>query len=163
MPPDTSSSAQLGGPPPEVLTATEPTELIATDGEPRFKALVQDELLYFTNTESDVVLEFDTQDLYVLISDAVPAPSTEGPWTYVRGDLLPASFKRIPLDSPKGHLLASVAGTDQAADAIADAGIPQTSAIRRDDQTFLASYDGDPEFEEIEGTDLEYAVNTTPT
>ena len=32
----TSSSAQLGGPPPEVLTATEPTELIATDGEPRF-------------------------------------------------------------------------------------------------------------------------------
>ena len=161
VPPDTSSSAQLGGPPPEVLTATEPTELIATDGEPRFASLVQDELLYFTNTESDVVLEFDTQDLYVLISGRwFRAPSTEGPWTYVRGDLLPASFKRIPLDSPKGHLLASVAGTDQAADAIADAGIPQTSAIRRHDQTFLASYDGAPEFEEIEGTDLEYAVNT---
>jgi hypothetical protein len=161
VPPDTSSLDQVEGPPPEVLTATEPTELIATNGQPRYAPLVGDELLYVSNTESDVVLEVSTQSLYVLLSGRwFRAPSMDGPWTFVRGDELPASFKDVPLDSPKGNILASVAGTDQADDAIADAEIPQTSAIRRDDQSFQVTYDGDPDFDPIEGTDLEYAVNT---
>lgn len=161
VPPDTSSNDQVEGTPPEVLTATEPTELIATDGAPRYAPLVEDELLYLANTESDVILEVSTQDLYVLISGRwFRAPSKEGPWAFVRGDELPQSFKKVPLDSPKGNILASVAGTDQAEDAIADAEIPQTSAIQRDDESFEATYDGDPQFEPIEGTDLEYAVNT---
>jgi hypothetical protein len=161
VPPDTSTYDQVEGPPPEVLTATEPTELIATDGPARYAPLVEDELLYLTNTESDVVLEVSTQNLYVLISGRwFRAPSTDGPWTFVRGDELPASFKLVPLDSPKGNILASVAGTDQAEDAIADAEIPQTSAIQRGDRSFEATYDGDPQFEPIEGTDLQYAVNT---
>ena len=161
VPPDTSSYDQVEGPPPEVLTATEPTELIATDGPPRYAPLVEDELLYLTNTESDVVLEVSTQSLYVLIAGRwFRAPSMDGPWTFVRGDRLPVSFKRVPLDSPKGNILASIAGTDQAEDAIADAEIPQTSAIQRSDQSFNATYDGKPQFDPIEGTDLQYAVNT---
>ncbi len=161
VPPDTSSSDQYEGLPPEVLTATEPTELIAMDGPPRYAPLVEDELLYLTNTESDVILEVSTQRVYVLISGRwFRAPSTGGPWTFVRGDQLPASFKRVPLDSPKGNILASVAGTDQAEDAIADSEIPQTSAIQRGDRSFQATYDGDPEFTPIEGTDLQYATNT---
>ncbi len=161
VPPDTSAYDQVEGPPPDVLTATEPTELISTNGPPRYAPLVGDELLYVSNTESDVVLEVSTQSLYVLLSGRwFRAPSMDGPWTFVRGDELPASFKDVPLDSPKGNILASVAGTDQADDAIADAEIPQTSAIRRDDRGFHVTYDGDPQFEPIEGTDLEYAVNT---
>ncbi len=161
VPPDTSSYDQVHGPPPDVLTATEPTELIATDGPARYAPLVGDELLYLTNTESDVVLEVGSQRLYVLISGRwFRAPSMDGPWSFVRGDQLPASFKRVPFDSPKGNILASVAGTDQAEDAIADAEIPQTSAIQRSDRSFEATYDGGPEFEPIAGTDLQYAVNT---
>jgi hypothetical protein len=161
VPPDTTASDQVSGPPPEVLTAAEPTELIATDGPPRYATLVRDELLYITNTESDVVLEVDTQSLYVLISGRwFRAPSTDGPWTFVRSDHLPSAFKRVPADGPKGHILASVAGTEQAEDALADAQIPQTSAIRRDGASFQVVYDGEPQFEDIEGTDLEYAVNT---
>ena len=100
----------------------------------QYAPLVEDELLYIANTESDVVREVNTQLLYVLISGRwFRAPSPDGPWTFVRGDELPASFRRVPPDSPKGNILASVAGTDQADDAIADAEIPQTSAIRRDD------------------------------
>jgi hypothetical protein len=161
VPPDTSSYDQVGGQPPDVVTATEPTELIATDGPPQYAPLVADDLLYVTNTESDVVLEVGTQHLYVLLSGRwFRAPSTDGPWTFVRGDQLPASFKQVPLDSPKGNILASVAGTDQAEDAVADAEIPQTSAIQRSDRSFGVEYDGDPQFAPIEGTDLEYAVNT---
>lgn len=161
VPPDTSASAQVAGPRPDVLTATEPTELIATDGPAQYAPLVEDELLYLVNTESDVIREINTQRLYVLISGRwFRAPSPDGPWTFVRGDTLPASFKRIPPDSPKGNVLASVAGTDEAEDAIADAQIPQTSAIRRDDSTFRVTYDGDPQFAPIEGTDLQYAMNS---
>ena len=161
VPPDTTAYDQVQGPAPDVITATEPTELIATDGLPRYAPLVGDELLYLANTESDVVLEVDTQFLYVLISGRwFRSPSVDGPWTFVRGDQLPQSFKRVPTDSPKGNILASVAGTDQAEDAVADAEIPQTSAIQRDDRSFTAAYDGEPRFEPIAGTDLQYAVNT---
>jgi hypothetical protein len=161
VPPDTSASDALEGPPPEVLTATEPTELIATDGPPRYAPLVGDALLYVANTESDVILEVETQSLFVLLSGRwFQSQSPDGPWTFVRGDRLPPSFKRIPPDSPKGNVLASVAGTDQAEDALADAEIPQTSAIQRGDHSFDSDYDGDPDFEPIEGTNLRYAANS---
>jgi len=161
VPPDTSSSDQVEGPPPLVLTATEPTELISTDGPPRYAPLVGDELLYITNTESDVVREVSSQALYVLLAGRwYAARSPDGPWSFVRGDELPASFRKIPPDSPKGNILASVAGTDQAEDAIADAEIPQTSAIRRSEADFEVTYDGSPQFQSIDGTSLQYAVNT---
>lgn len=160
VPRDTSSSDWVEGPPPRVLTATEPTELISIDGQPQYAPLVADELLYVTNTESDVVREVATQDLYVLLAGRwYRATTPEGPWTFVRGDQLPASFGRVPPDSPKGNILASVAGTDQADDAIADAEIPQTSAIQRGPTDFEVTYDGPPEFEPIAGTNMRYAVN----
>ncbi len=161
VPPDTAAAAQVQGPPPLVLTATDPTELISTDGPPRYAPLVGDELLYVTNTESDVVREVSSQALYVLLAGRwYRAGSPDGPWSFVRGDQLPASFRRVPPDSPKGNILASVAGTDQAEDAIADAEIPQTSAIRRSENDFEVSYDGSPQFQSIDGTSLQYAVNT---
>ncbi|MGH7681260.1 MAG: carbohydrate-binding family V/XII [Candidatus Eiseniibacteriota bacterium] len=159
--PDTSSYDQVTGERPEILTSVEPTELIVTSGPPQYAPLVEDELLYLVNTESDVLRDVRTQLLYVLLSGRwFRAPSMDGPWTFVRGDQLPASFKRVPPDSPKGNILASVTGTDEADDAVADAQIPQTSAIRRDDGTFSASWDGPPQFAPIEGTDLQYAMNS---
>jgi len=159
--PDTSSYDQVAGERPEILTATEPTELIVTNGPPQYAPLVEDELLYLVNTESDVLREIRTQFLYVLLSGRwFRAPSMDGPWAFVRGDQLPASFKRVPPDSPKGNILASVTGTDQAEDAVADAQIPQTSAIRRDDSSFSVNWDGPPQFGPIEGTDLQYGMNS---
>jgi hypothetical protein len=161
VPPDTAVADQVQGAPPRVYTATEPTELIATDGPPRYAPLVADELLYVSNTESDVLREVSSQAMYVLLAGRwYRALSQDGPWSFVRADQLPASFKRIPPESPKGNLLASVAGTDQAEDAVADAEIPQTSAIRRSSSGFMVIYDGPPQFEPIPGTSMQYAVNT---
>ena len=161
MPPDTSSADQVGGEPPAVLTAIEPTELISIDGQPSYAPLVDGELLYVTNTESDVVREVSTQAIFVLLAGRwYRAVSPDGPWSFVRGDQLPESFRRVPADSPKGAILASVAGTDQADDAVADAEIPQTSAIRRDNTDFQVTYDDVPQFEPIPGTTMRYAVNT---
>jgi hypothetical protein len=161
VPPDTATNDQVQGPPPRVFTATVPTELISIDGQPQYAPLVDDELLYVTNTESDVVRMVSTQAFYVLLAGRwYTAATPKGPWAFVRGDQLPAAFSRVPPDSPKGNILASVAGTDQADDAVADAEIPQTSAIRRDASGFEVIYDGPPEFEPISGTNLQYAVNT---
>ena len=161
VPPDTSAMDSVRGMAPLVLTATEPTELIATDGPPKYAPLVDDKLLYVTNTEGDMVREISTQQIYVLIAGRwYRAATFAGPWSFVRGDRLPASFARVPPESPKANILASVAGTDQANDAVADAEIPQTAAVRRGPSDFAVQYDGRPKFERIPGTNLKYAVNT---
>ncbi|RYE14745.1 MAG: hypothetical protein EOP51_27675, partial [Sphingobacteriales bacterium] len=75
-------------------------------------------------------------------------------------DELPADFAKIPEGSPKDHVLASVAGTDAANDAVQEAAVPQTAKVDRNSAQAEVAYDGDPQFEDIDGTDLDYAVNT---
>jgi len=161
VPPDTSASDVVSGAAPEVITATSPTELVQTDGDPLLAPLVGDQLLYVTNTESDVLRLVDTQQIFVLLSGRwYAAPNQDGPWKYVAADELPEVFWKIPSDSPKGALLASVAGTDEADDALADDEIPQTTAVKRDDHDVTVAWDGPPQFESIGGTQLQYGVNT---
>jgi hypothetical protein len=57
-------------------------------------------------------------------------------------------------------VLASVAGTKEAQEALIDAQVPQTSAIQRGAASTRVAYDGEPKFEPIEGTSIAYAVNT---
>jgi hypothetical protein len=54
-----------------------------------------------------------------------------------------------------------VAGTEQAQEAVLDAQVPQTSAVKRNDKSLKVEYDGKPQFKDIEDTDMEYAVNTS--
>ncbi len=147
---------------PQIVVATEPTELIVADGAPQFAPLEGTDLLYLSNTGRDVFQTVGTQQYYVLLSGRwFAAPSLEnGPWAYVASDKLPADFYRIPPASVKGHVLAFVPDTPQAKEAVADAQIPVTAAIPRKATTRI-KYDGKPEFRPIEGTSLQYAVNTT--
>jgi len=148
--------------PPQIIVATEPTELIVTDGEPSFAPISNTDLLYVENAENDLFLEIDSQEYFILISGRwYKSKDLNGPWTYVASDKLPATFKNIPPDSPKGDVLSSVAGTDQSEEAVLDAYIPQTSAIDRNDKSLEVSYDGDPQWANIEDTDMQYATNTS--
>ncbi len=146
--------------PPAILVATEPTELIVTDGEPKWGS-IQGDLLYVTNTESDVVMEVETQRYFVLLSGRwFAGRSLDGPWSFIASDDLPVSFQNIPAEAEMGHLRASVAGTEEAEEAVLESAIPQTATIKRD-ATIEVTYDGDPRFEDIEETNLQYAVNTS--
>jgi hypothetical protein len=161
-PPDTSADSKTPSPPPKVVVATVPTELIWTDGAAKYSPIAGGELLFVSNTESDILREVPTQKYYVLISGRwYTSPKLEGPWTFVRSDQLPPSFAKIPPDSDMSHVLVSVAGTPQADDALANAQIPQTAAIKRSEAKLEVRYDGDPKFEKISGTEVEYAVNTS--
>lgn len=159
-PPD--PNAPQAAPPGQIIVVQEPAELISTDGEPQYTPVQGNELLYVTNTQSDVFMEVATQQVYVLLSGRwFRAPSLKGPWEYVAPDKLPAAFARVPPNSPKANVLVSVAGTPEAKDARLDAAIPQTAAISRDAGANLTvPYDGEPQFESIEQSPVSYCVNT---
>jgi hypothetical protein len=149
------------GPAPRIITATAPTELIVTDGAPKWAALTGNELLYASNTETTWIKEIATNKYYLLLSGRwFSSRSLDGPWAYERGDQLPSAFKKIAPSSPIGDALASVAGTNEAEDAIMDSQIPQTAAIKRSEAKTDVSYDGDPQFQQIPSTEIQYAVNT---
>ena len=147
--------------PPVIVVATEPTELISTDGPPNWQTIAKGKLLYMKNSETPVVRDAATNGVFVLLAGRwYRASSTEGPWAVVRPDELPAAFKDIELASDLGSSRASVAGTPEAEDAALDALVPQTAAIDKKKAKLEVTYDGEPKWKQIEGTGVEYAVNT---
>jgi hypothetical protein len=146
---------------PRIVVATEPTELIVIDGSPQYTPLTI-ELLGVTNSDSDVLLEIETQRFFVVLSGRwYASKSLDGPWGYVSFEELPESFAGIPPGSIAGHVLAFVPGTEEAEQAILDNQIPQTAAVKRGSGDFTVQYDGEPKFEAIDGTGMQYAVNTS--
>ena len=163
----TDSSTQANTPPPAqagpiaVYVAEEPTELVVTNGKPTYTPLPGNDLLYMGNTDSDVFMALQSQTYYVLLSGRwFSSKSLNGPWAYNAPDSLPPAFAQIPADSPKAHVLASVAGTQPAQDARLDAVIPQTAAIPLNAPGPSVTYDGEPNFAPVEGTQITYAVNS---
>src|SRR5262249_52617774 len=81
--------------------------------------------------------------------------------SYVAGNELPADFRRIPPTAPAGEVLASIAGTPQAKEALIADSIPQTAVIpRQGGPSFTPIFDGSPQLRPIEDTPLRYVVNS---
>ncbi len=155
------SMADEPGVPPEIVVVTAPSELIATIGPTQFTPISETELMFIGNTDSDLFFHTPNQEYYVLLSGRwFKASELAGPWAWVPQAELPETFQDIPTDSEVGSIRAHVAGTEEAEEAVLDAQIPQTAAIRRDDRSLRVEYDGDPEWESIEGTTMAFAVNT---
>ena len=147
--------------PPAVFVSTVPAELVVTSGSPQYAPIAKTHLLSVTNTENDIFMDSKSQQYYVLLAGRwFSAKSTNGPWEWVAGNRIPHDFSRIPPDSPKGHVLAAIPGTEQAKEAVIANQIPQTATVRRSEAKLDVRYDGPPRFMPIEGTSMEYAVNT---
>ena len=146
---------------PQIVVATKPTELLQSKGQPQFSPIPGTQLLYLSNSPNDVLMELGSQTYYVVISGRwFSARALTGPWTFVPGKSLPADFARIPPDHPAGDVLASVPNTPQANEAAIANAIPQTARVQRDLEPTPVKYDGEPQWKEIDGTPLSYAVNT---
>lgn len=146
---------------PDLYVSTVPTELVQTQGDLQFASIDGTNLLWVTNTQSDVLFDTAGQFYYVRLSGRwFRARVLNGPWEYIAGDKLPADFARVPDNHPKGDILASVAGTPQAKESVISNSIPQTATIKRSEAKFTANYDGDPQFQPIPDTNLSYALNT---
>lgn len=147
---------------PQVFYSRFPAELIQVTGAPKYAKLPGTSLRYVTNTESDLFVDDTTKLFYLLLSGRwFRSAAVVGPWTLASGDL-PADFQKIPTESPKARVRASVPGTQEAADAVMLAQIPTSAVIDKAQAAAGVSvvYDGPPQFKPIPGTPLEYAVNT---
>lgn len=148
----------------QIIVSAAPAELIQSDGKAQFAPIAATGLLYLLNSDNDVFIDTGTQFYYVLFSGRwYKAPKLDGPWVFVAADALPEDFARIPEGSAKDNVLASIAGTPAAREAVTDAQIPQTARIDRKTATTVVVYDETPQFAVIRGTKLEYAVNTSST
>ncbi len=114
---------------PKVIVSIEPAEMIVTNGQPVY-APVQGatNLLWVSNTESDLFRAGRNGPFYYLVAGRwFSAPGLDGPWKFATPEL-PADFKKIPVEHPRSRVFASVPGTDQAAEAVLLASVPQTAA-----------------------------------
>jgi len=145
---------------PEIVVSTEPAELIVTEGPAAFVPLV-DDLLVLQNSDDDVFMHVSAQKYYIVLAGRwYESGSLAGPWAYRAADDLPAAFANIPADSDQADSRVYVAGTQEAREAVLDAQVPQTAAVARGEVDIDVQYDGDPNFEAVDGADLTYANNT---
>jgi hypothetical protein len=146
---------------PTVYVATKPAELILIDGAPKFVPVPGTRLLWVSNTESDLFTTGRDGPLYYLVAGRwFSAPNFNGlHWTFATPNL-PEDFSKISLEHPRSRVLASVPGTQQAAEAVVLAQVPQIARVKKDLKGPDVTYQGDPQYEAIQGTQLQRAVNT---
>jgi len=136
-----------------------PTELISFEGEPTGSDHGTN-LLFANNTASDV---FKASTLRDLRSRRGTAGIRGSRWTAPGRTSPPTGSEGLREDSAesdKSDSRASVAGTDEAEDALLDAQIPQTTAIDRKSAKLQVTYDGKRSSVDIPNSGVEYAINT---
>ena len=149
------------GPVPKIVLATEPTELISATGKPEYTPIKDTGLLYLSNSDSDVFMLIESQEIYILLAGRwFSSKSLNGPWQYVPGEKLPADFAAIPEDSELATVLYAVPGTKAAREAVLEAQVPQTARVDRKKVDLVVKYDGNPRFETVTGTRMIYATNS---
>ena len=146
---------------PSVFVSTTPAELILLTGAPVYVSVPNTSLLWVSNTESDIFRAGRDGLIYYLVAGRwFSAPDFSGPWTFASLSL-PADFQKIPLEFGRSRVLASVPGTQQAAEAVLLAEIPQHARVNRKQlQAPAVAYNGEPQFQPIESTSLQRALNT---
>ena len=158
---------KAGDVPPAIVVATEPTELIQTDGPANYVPVKgSTNLLYAKNSEDNLFKEISSNNYYILKSGRwFSSQSLNGPWVFVPAEKIPEDFAKIEPGEEKDIIRASIPGTDEARDALLDAQLPQTATIDRKTggKDMKVQYDGSPRFTQISGTSLQLAENADKT
>src|SRR4030095_2926697 len=118
------------------------------------------QLLWASNTTSDVLINTANSDYYVLLSARwCKGPGLSGPWTYVANNALPADFARIPVNTSAAAVLSTGAGTPQAQEALTDTSIPQTPPVPlKNGPKFTPTFDAPPQYTPVTDTALTYVT-----
>ncbi len=150
--------------PPGIRVSTAPTELIQTDGPAKMLPIEEtDNLLQIQNSDDAIFMNLLENEFYVLLSGRwFKSKSLYGPWEFVPAKSLPEDFAKIPPDNARANALVSMPGTPQAKEALIANSIPQTAAVNRSAAKLDVTYDGPPQFAPIQGTAMQYAVNSQP-
>src|SRR5262245_36620106 len=156
--------AKKGGKVPLIFESKKPAELILVKGSPKLEKVEGTKLQWVKNTETDL-FRYDgakKKQYYVLLSGRWfrTEKLDKGPWAFATAEL-PPDFAQIPRSHERSRVLASVPGTDEAAQAVLLAQVPRTARVDKKNLTAPAvSYDRHPQFKKVEGTSVSYAVNS---
>ncbi len=146
---------------PRVIATTQPSELILTDGAPKYTAIPGTRLMYVNNPDDAGLLGCENNDFYFAAAGRwFRAKQITGPWSAASTDL-PAEFAKIPPGSPMSPVLNSIPNTQEAEDAILLASIPHKATIDIKSAKVDVVYNGTPEFVTIDGTTMTYCTNTS--
>ncbi len=145
---------------PKVFVTTQPAELIITKGDPTYDPIDGTKLLRVTDTDNVLFLHTGQKAFYLLVAGRwFRASQLSGPWAAASTDL-PADFASIPTDDPAAFVKASVPGTREAKDAVLLASVPMTTVVNMTSAPVRVTYSGAPQFQPIQGTTVQYAVNS---
>jgi hypothetical protein len=116
--------------PPPFKLSYEPAELVLFDGPPRIQDLNGTELQLVANSDHDL---FQYQGRYYLLLAGRwwSSKDLKGRWDFV--EELPAEFARIPADSDRAHVLATVPGTEDYRIATLEAAVARSQSGAQDD------------------------------
>ena len=145
--------------PAPLLVSLEATELVLMDGPARMQAIPgTGGLQVVANTSSDL-FRLDARWYYLASGRWFSSAALDGKWEPVTE--LPAAFSKIPPDSGRASVLASVPGTLASAISYIAATLPQSVSLSSDAiPAQQVVYVGPPRFEPVPQTRLERAVNT---
>jgi len=152
-----------------VFYSEQPSELLLLNGKPQFEKVEGtavegkkgSELLWVKNTESDVFRVKDGPFYYLVSGRWFSASELGGPWKFATSEL-PQQFLSFPANHERARVRSSIPGTEEAAEAVLLAQVPQTARIdAKNLKPVDVAYDGEPMFAAIEGAPgVSYAVNT---
>lgn len=145
-----------------IVVATTPTELLQSDGPPRYVPVGETRLLQLVNSPNRIFMEMGSRTHYALLAGRWyrSADLRGGSWEPVAPDQLSAEFRRIPPDHAAADVLAAVPDTPAARDAIIANRVPRMATVSRSHARLEVKFDGDaPVFEPIAGTSLQRVVN----
>ena len=147
---------------PTVVTSNQPAEIIVTDGPVNLVDIPGTSLQYVSNPQMPLFFDKADSNYYYLVAGRWFSTRNlySNQWAAASAQL-PGDFGMIPPNSPMGYVLASVAGTPQAQDAVVLASIPHEAQIDISKAKVDVTYIGDPQFAPIEGTSMTYAANTS--
>ncbi len=151
--------------PPKVIVASKPSLLVLVDGLPQLRDLQGTKLQRLINTRSVILFESDKKLYYLRVQDWwLQAKQLEGPWEYA---------KKLPDDMKKAEEflvsqnLAQNPDPEQAKQqpSLKEAGkkaeIPVVYVVYGPAE--LIETKGEPQYNPISGTGLEYVINTNGT
>lgn len=145
---------------PTVFASTQPAELIVTAGQPSYAAIAGTKLMRVANTDSALFQDTSDKTFYLLVAGRwFRAPDLNGTWTAASNNL-PPDFAKIPDTDPSAPVKASVPGTREAKEAVLLASVPTTTTVNVATPSLKVSYNGAPQFQPIQGTTVQYAVNS---
>ena len=130
---------------PTIYTSQVPTELIVFKGQPDFVPIVGTQLLWASNTTSDVLIDTTNNNYYVLLAGRwfTSAAHERAVDVRRRATRCRPTSRSIPAQSLAGAVLPTVAGTPQAQEAVIENSIPQTATVPlKNGPKFTPNFDG---------------------